>query len=314
MIRRRMTVKRIDPWSVLKLGLVINIATAAILMLTGVVVWSVIRRLEIIERVCEQGQNILGFESCVVEGATILRNGFLMAGLGVVVFTGVMVFMAFLYNLIADLTGGIQVTMLDQSGDLQSARSATGGVQVAPELQTTGRGRPPVTARSSPAGDPEPELRKEGATKERVVQASRKAAEASERAAERLKGAAQKASTAIGDAGRRASESLASATQTEAVNRAQQAQAETQSLDSVGAPRPSTGSSARSAPSRGSDGRSATRQSSTGGGSPRSGEQRPSASPARSGSRTSTRPKEERGGENIFGEHRPNSREDDADR
>ncbi len=53
MIRRRMTVKRVDPWSVLKLGLVVNIAAAAILVVTGVVVWSVVRRLQLVERVCE---------------------------------------------------------------------------------------------------------------------------------------------------------------------------------------------------------------------------------------------------------------------
>jgi hypothetical protein len=302
MIRRRMTVKRIDPWSVLKLGLVINIATAAILVLTGVIVWSVIRRLQIIERICEQGQNILGFESCVVEGSTILRNGFMMAGLGVVVFTGVMVFLAFLYNLIADLTGGIQVTMLDQSGDLQSARSATGGVQVAPELQTTGRGRPPVRTRSS-AAEAEPELRQEGATKERVVAASRKAAEVSERATERIKDAAQKASTAIGEAGRKASESLANATATEATNRANQAEADTQSLDAVTSPRTS---------GRSSDGssRSSSRTSSGQSSSGRpAGDQRTTRSRSTSG--TSTKPKSGRGDEDIFGGHHPRGRDDD---
>ncbi|MBY5161300.1 DUF3566 domain-containing protein [Salsipaludibacter albus] len=161
MIRRRMTVKRVDPWSVLKLGLVVNIAGAAILVVTGVVVWSVVRRLMLVERVCEQAQGLLGFESCAVDGVQIMRTGLMLAGLSVVVATGVMVFLAFLYNLIADLTGGIEVSMLDHSGQVRSA----GGVEVSPELRTDhGRGRqqtgPPRAAANTgaPAVDPHPTM------------------------------------------------------------------------------------------------------------------------------------------------------------
>lgn len=152
MIRRRMTVKRVDPWSILKLGLVLNIAGAAILVITGVVIWSVIRRLQIIERVCEQAQSLLGFESCNVDGVEIMRTGLLLAGLLVVVVTGVMVFAAFLYNLIADLTGGIEVSMLDHSGQM---RTASGGVQVSPELTgpvgDTQPGRRPASSTGAPS-------------------------------------------------------------------------------------------------------------------------------------------------------------------
>lgn len=265
MIRRRMTVKRVDPWSVLKLGLAINIAGAAILVVTGVVVWSVVRRLQLVERICEPATNLLGLESCTVDGVELMRTGLLLAGLLVVVATGVMVFSAFLYNLIADLTGGIEVSMLDHSGQ---TRTSSGGVEVSPELTTgamapartggTGRtGRPaetPVHTGSTgpllaPVGDQTivsaaarpntavPLLVKDGdqppvvtstPEDERPGMLERAAA-----AGAVVKGAADRTGAVLTEAGRRATTALTEATEREAAARAQRTEAASQSLDDL---------------------------------------------------------------------------------
>lgn len=121
MNRRRLTLKRIDPWSVLKFGIVANLALLVIGLIGFGVIWLVITQLDLIDKVCTSvGDLVLGLEDCGINGGALFGRLFLLGLLGVVVQTGIMVFMAFLYNLIADLTGGLTFGFLDESGDLQS--------------------------------------------------------------------------------------------------------------------------------------------------------------------------------------------------
>ena len=128
MARRRMTLKRIDPWSVLKFGFVANLALLGVAMLAFAVIWFVIQRLGLIERVCAVALE-LGFERCGINSGNLFRALLLLGLLGVVVNTGLLVFFTFLHNLIADLVGGITVT-LEEEG---VARGATMTARNVPE-------------------------------------------------------------------------------------------------------------------------------------------------------------------------------------
>jgi hypothetical protein len=139
-VRRRMTLKRIDPWSVLKVGFVANLALLAIGLLGGMVVWFFIRRLELIDKVCGMAIEV-GFDSCSVDGGNLFRALLLLGLLGVVVQTGLLVFWAFLANLISDLTGGLNFTVTEDG-------STTGGTT----RTSTGRAAfEDETRRSTPA-------------------------------------------------------------------------------------------------------------------------------------------------------------------
>jgi hypothetical protein len=124
-IRRKLTLKRIDPWSVLKFGFVINLALLGVVMLGLFIVWLVINQLDLIDKACDSvGRLLLDLDDCGVNGGNLFRTLFLLGLLSVVAQTGIMVFGAFLYNLIADLTGGLGFTFLDESGDLQLTSAA----------------------------------------------------------------------------------------------------------------------------------------------------------------------------------------------
>lgn len=123
MARRRLTLKRIDPWSVLKFGFVVNLALLAIWLLGAGVIWFFIRQLQLIDKVCEIARDV-GFVECGVNGGNLFRALLLLGLLGTVIQTGLMVFLAFLHNLIADLVGGLQFTFNDES-----APSASGGAR-----------------------------------------------------------------------------------------------------------------------------------------------------------------------------------------
>jgi len=113
-IRRRLTVKRIDPWSVLKLAAVANLALLGIGLLFAYVVWFVIDRLNIVDQVCGIATDV-GFTRCGLEAASLFRTLLQLGLLGVVVMTAVAVFLAFLHNLIADLTGGLAFSVVDDT-------------------------------------------------------------------------------------------------------------------------------------------------------------------------------------------------------
>jgi hypothetical protein len=113
--RRTMTLRRIDPWSVLKFGFVINICAAIVFVLGFGILWFVIGELGIIEQACQLAEDV-GFEDCGVDAGALFRVVVLFAALAAVIMTGIAVFGAFLHNLLAELVGGIQFTVVEEGG------------------------------------------------------------------------------------------------------------------------------------------------------------------------------------------------------
>ena len=110
MARTRTTIRRVDPWSVLKFAFVANLVLLGVYLLVGAVAWSFVRRLQLIDTLCELALNV-GFRECAVDGQALFDTVLVLGLLGVVIQTGVFVFLAFLANLIFDLIGGIAVTL-----------------------------------------------------------------------------------------------------------------------------------------------------------------------------------------------------------
>lgn len=144
MVRRRLTLKRIDPWSVLKFGFVANLSLLAIWLLGGAVMWFFVRRLRLIDKVCDIALDV-GFTSCGVNGGNLFRAMLLLGLLGVVIQTGLAVFFAFLANLIAEVTGGLSFTFADETAGAAGRGEVTtsSATRTVDERDRTTRGRPP---------------------------------------------------------------------------------------------------------------------------------------------------------------------------
>lgn len=152
MARRRLTLKRIDPWSVLKFGFVVNLALLAIFLLGFGTVWFFIQRLGLIDKACSIAED-LGFQNCGVNGGNLFRLMLLLGLLGTIIQTGLLVFFAFLHNLIADLTGGLGFTFVDEtpSAPAKSAPARSGYVST-PAQPTAAT--PAAAARPAPERPP----------------------------------------------------------------------------------------------------------------------------------------------------------------
>ena len=122
MARRRMTIKRLDPWSVLKFGAFANVVLYAVFLLVAGVVWFIIDRLQLVDQACDIALDV-GFTSCGVNAGNLFQVLALLGGMWVIVQTAVLVFLSFLHNLIADLTGGLVIGVVDDSVSAPSTSS-----------------------------------------------------------------------------------------------------------------------------------------------------------------------------------------------
>ena len=150
MARRRMVLRRIDPFSVLKFGAVANLAVAAIGFVALTIVSRALLGSGLVEQICGIASDV-GFLECGLESGRITRLLAVFAVVWAVVQTALLVLLAFLHNLIADLTGGIAVTMeIETPAAGRPAPAAGPSNPAAPTVSAPGSGT--VVARPGPAG------------------------------------------------------------------------------------------------------------------------------------------------------------------
>jgi hypothetical protein len=147
--RRRMVIRRIDPFSVLKFGAVAHLALAAIGFVAATIVLRAVLGSGLVEQVCDIASDV-GFLDCGVDQGGLTRLLAVLAVVWAVVQTALVVLLAFLHNLIADLTGGIALTMEVETPSGPRPASAVGGD--GGQGGQGGQVPPPVVARPGPAG------------------------------------------------------------------------------------------------------------------------------------------------------------------
>jgi hypothetical protein len=123
--RVRVTIRRISPWSVLKVSLVIYFCLLLVALVGMAILFAVLDSAGIIDDVEEfltviwggsepatgPGQPGATFE---VDFGFVMRILFLVGVVSTALWSAFTVFLAFLYNLIADLLGGVEVTLVER--------------------------------------------------------------------------------------------------------------------------------------------------------------------------------------------------------
>ena len=106
-------IRDIDPWSVFKVGLVFHLVLYFVVLISLVLLWNVAESSGTIENV-ENFMESFGWESFSFDGGALFKNLWVLGLFMVVLFTGLWVLIATIFNLITDLVGGIRVTVLEE--------------------------------------------------------------------------------------------------------------------------------------------------------------------------------------------------------
>lgn len=111
--RVRRVVRKIDPWTVLKVALVFNVISGLIFVLGTWVMWSIAVQRGIPEGIADIFESLT--LTVTIDGPLYFRALALLTVIMVVVATASMTLGAVLYNLISDLVGGVEFSVLEES-------------------------------------------------------------------------------------------------------------------------------------------------------------------------------------------------------
>jgi hypothetical protein len=116
--RVRRIIRKIDPWTTLKVSAVVWAVLSLAFVLGAVIFWSVLDR----ARIPEQLVDFMVEITLIEEGTDPFANTeqflrFLIFGsvVGWVMFTGTTVAVAVVYNLVSDVVGGLEIVVLEET-------------------------------------------------------------------------------------------------------------------------------------------------------------------------------------------------------
>ena len=124
--RVRRLIRHIEPWSVLKIGLVFYLCVWGMAVIASQALWRTAETAGVIEKVERFIQELFALESFGFDTDKIFRL-YMLAGLVLVIGgTALTVVLVVLFNLISDLMGGIRFTMIEEETAVRRRRLRIG--------------------------------------------------------------------------------------------------------------------------------------------------------------------------------------------
>jgi hypothetical protein len=112
-----MQIRRIDPWSTLKVSLVLSIALFFVWMIAVAFLYLVLGGMGVWSKLNSNVGDLLnnaGGNADLVSGGTIFGGAVLIGLVNIVLLTAMATIGVFVYNLTTDLIGGVEVTLADR--------------------------------------------------------------------------------------------------------------------------------------------------------------------------------------------------------
>jgi len=116
--RVRLTVSRLDPWSVMKLAFLLSVAVGIMSVVATALFWLVVDRLQVFATLQDFINEAVGAGAQInitqyFEFGRVVSLATLVAVVNVIIMTILAAIMAILYNITSTLVGGLRVTLTD---------------------------------------------------------------------------------------------------------------------------------------------------------------------------------------------------------
>jgi Transmembrane domain of unknown function (DUF3566) len=113
--RIRVGIRRISPWSVLKFSLIFYFCVMLVVLFGLAILYMLLGAFGVLDSLAQLLEGVgFGGGNFEFQGLAIFRTLFLIGFLTVVIGSALSVFISILYNLISDLIGGIEVTLVER--------------------------------------------------------------------------------------------------------------------------------------------------------------------------------------------------------
>lgn len=147
--RVRRIVRRIDTWSVFRVAALFNLSVGLVFLLAGVFLWLGASTIGAVENI-EGFMQAIGLDDFRFVAAELLRGSVVLVLMCAALATGFAVLLSVLYNLIADVVGGVEFSVLEEAPAV-AARRPLGkvGTEVEAPKSPKMRERTPVLEQSA---------------------------------------------------------------------------------------------------------------------------------------------------------------------
>ncbi|MDO5644728.1 MAG: DUF3566 domain-containing protein [Dermabacter sp.] len=116
--RVRLTLARLDPWSVMKLSFLVAIAVGIASIIATALLWSIVDAIGLWDQLNQIGRDLNNDQPLpfmeYFEFTKMISYTTLVAFLNVIIMTALGTLIAFLYNIVAALLGGLKLTFTDE--------------------------------------------------------------------------------------------------------------------------------------------------------------------------------------------------------
>jgi hypothetical protein len=126
-------VRSIDTWTVLKLSFLFYLCGLIVLLIAGGLLWYLADQAGAIGNIEHFVKELGDFRTFKFDGVVILEISALIGMVLVLLGTAANVFLSVLYNLMADLVGGIQLTVLEEQLEAVPAPTVAAVAEIAAE-------------------------------------------------------------------------------------------------------------------------------------------------------------------------------------
>jgi len=116
--RARLSVKRIDPWSVMKFSFAVSFVLLVVIIVATSVLYLALDAMGVFDSVNKTLAELFtsngGGEPFKITATWVIGLSAILGAINVVLFTALMTLGAFVYNVCADLVGGVEVTLAER--------------------------------------------------------------------------------------------------------------------------------------------------------------------------------------------------------